>query len=262
MLSGPDAQLEGVDLLVIHHQLSITRVGSEEDWLKLIVRAHSAESGAPVVWVGPLADSRWVARLVDAGVDFLLPPPAGDVGEAVQRFHEVLSTVIERLLARRRCQGLGTGEPLAELAEALFSGGTPQDAVAAVLQLAARVLRRAAVVRVESTVFRCWAGFGYPLEDGTRILPRGIAVLEHAARGQGPIRSIGEPGLGRRQLARLLGLEMLPDETCLVPLEARGRSVALLIGDREGEPLERLEELLALAPRLGLLLESGAVQQA
>jgi len=260
LLSGPGAALEGVDLVVIHHQLSITRVGSEEDWLALVSRARSPEAGIPVIWVGPLADSRWVARLVQAGVDFLLPPPAGDIGEPLERFHETLATVVDRLLERRRYEGRGLGEPLAELAEALFAGGSPENAVAAVLQMASRVLRRAAIVRVEPTVFRCWAGFGYPLEEGSRILPRGIAVLERAARGQGPVTSIEAPGQGRRQLARLMGVETLPDGTCIIPLEARGRTVGLLVGDREGEPLDRLAEIIGLAPRLGLLLEGTTDQ--
>jgi len=257
LLPGPDAPLDGVDLLVVHHQLSITRVGSEEDWLGLVQRARAPEAGVPVVWVGPMADSRWVARLVKAGVDFLLPPPTGDIGEPAERFHEVLAIVVERLFERRRHEEGGLGEPLVELAEALFSGAAPEDAVAAVLQLSSRVLRRAGIVRVESTVFRCWAGFGYPLEGGVRVLPRGIAVLERVVRGQGPVTSIEDPGQGRRQLARLMGVEALPDATCVVPLEARGRTVALLVGDREGEPLDRLGEIVVLAPRLGLLLEGS-----
>ncbi len=259
LLAGPDAPLDGVDLVVVHHQLSITRVGSEDDWLRLVRRARSPETGVAVVWVGPMADSRWVARLVHAGVDFLLPPPAGDIGEPAERFHEVLAMVVERLIERRRHEEGGLGEPLVELAGALFSGAAPEDAVAAVLQLASRVLRRAGIVRVEPTVFRCWAGFGYPLAEGVRVLPRGIAILERAVRGQGPVASIETPGQGRRQLARLMGVETLPDTTCIVPLEARGRTVAVLVGDREGEPLDRLGEIVGLAPRLGLLLE-GALE--
>ena len=260
LFDAASAPLASLDLLVVHHQLSITRVGSEADWLELVRRAHSPEAGIPVVWIGPLADSRWVARLVEAGVDFLLPPPAGDIGEPAERFHDVLAIVLERLLERRRHARAGLGEPLAELAEALFSGAAPEDAVAAVLQMTSRAVRRAAIVRVEPTVFRCWAGFGYPLEEGVRALPRGIAVLERAVRGHGAVTSIEAPGQGRKQLARLMGVDELPDATCIVPLESRGRTVAILIGDREGEPLDGLGEVLGLAPRLGLLLDGGDEQ--
>ena len=124
----------------------------------------------------------------------------------------------------------------------------------AVLQLASRVFTRAAVLRVESTRFRTWAGYGYPLSEGLRALPRGIALLERAARERELVRELPEPGQGRRQLARLLGLEDLPDATSVVPLQAGARTVALLVGDGEGGPTEGLDELARLASRLGVLL--------
>ncbi len=252
LLGGPEADLSGVDLLVVHHQLSITRVGREEDWLELVKRA--AGSGIPVVWIGPLGDPRWLELLVEAGAGFLLPPPPADSGEPLERFHRTLTAVIGRILEGGEAGGAATADPIAELAEALFGEDTPGGGVEAVLQLASRVFTRAAVLRVESTRFRTWAGYGYPLSAGLRSLPRGIALLERAARERELVRELPEPGQGRRQLARLLGLEELPDATSVVPLQAGARTVALLVGDGEGGPGEGLDELARLAPRLGMLL--------
>ncbi len=252
LLAGVEADLSDVDLVVVHHQLSITRVGREEDWLALVERA--AARGVPVVWIGPLGDPRWVELLVRAGVSFVLPPPPADSGEPLERFHRTLAAVIGRILERREVAGQAAGDPVAELAEALFGDDTPGGGVEAVLKLASRVFSRAAVLRVESTRFRTWAGYGYPLAEGLRALPRGIALLERAARDRECLRSMPEPGQGRRQLARLLGVQELPDATSVVPLQAGARTVALLVGDGAGDPPAGLDELLRLAPRLGVLL--------
>lgn len=254
LLAGPDANLEGIDLVVVHHQLSVTRVGSEGEWLRMVENACSPAVGVPLVWVGPLGDLRWVERLVDAGVSFLLPPPAGDRGEPLERFHAALASIVERLLERGR-GGASQRDTFARLAEALFSDGAAAGGVATVLQMAARSLDRAAVIRVEATSFRSVAGFGYTLHEGVRALPRGIAILEHAARGRETVTSLTDPGQGRRQLARLLGVEHVSNNTCVVPLQAGGRPVAVLVGDRQGEDLTDLDDLIRLAPRLGLLLE-------
>ncbi len=254
LLPGSDAGLEGIDLVVVHHQLSVTRVGSEGEWLAMVKEACSSARSIPLVWVGPLGDPRWVERLVEAGVSFLLPPPAGDRGEPLVRFHAALASIVERLLERGR-RGFSQQSAFARLAETLFSEGEEASGVATVLQVAARSLDRAAVIRVEPTSFRSMAGFGYALHEGLRALPRGIAILEHAARGRETVIGLTDPGQGRRQLARLLGVEHVASNTCVVPLQAGGRPVAVLVGDREGDDLTDLDDLIRLAPKLGLLLE-------
>ena len=116
-----DVPAEGLDLCVVHHQLSVTRTGHEEDWIDLVKRL--AGRGVPVVWMGPLGDAIWVARLVEAGVSFVLPAPQGDAtGEAGQRPMNALASVVDRLLRMNRPAVGETDTPraVAELVDSLL----------------------------------------------------------------------------------------------------------------------------------------------
>lgn len=246
-----DLPSEHFDLVVVHHQLSITRVGSHEDWIALVQRLAAAK--VSVVWVGPLADPMWVARLVDAGVDFLLPPPQGDAGEAWNRFGRTLTQIVDRLLIRLRSSGAEkeAAPAIVELVDSLLHGAATEDALASFLQLASSELQRGAILVVDPTRLRCRAGFGYPLSDGGASLPRGLGILERVIRTGDSYTTIDGRSAAALQLAQVLGVETLHDETVLIPLRHHGAVVGIFLGDREGSPVPELYDLKLLAARLG-----------
>ena len=104
---------------------------------------------------------------------------------------------------------------------------------------------------VEETAIRCRAGFGYPLARGTQALPRGLSILELAIRSNNPTMGIDPTAGGSHRLAELLGLEELPSATAVIPLGIGASVAGILVGDREGENLSDLSELVVLAGRLG-----------
>jgi len=246
-----DVPEDHFDLVIIHHQLSITRIGSHDDWIRLIERLKSR--GIALLWIGPLGDPMWVARLVDAGADFLLPPPQGDGGKSWDRFGETLSRVVERLL-HSPGRGMGQGDSsgsIVELVDSLLHGADTREALASFLQLASGGLHRGAVFRVDSTLLRCRAGFGYPLLEGGKSLPRGLGLFERVVRTGDSYSGIDGKSAAALQLAQALGLKRLPDQTVLIPLLRRDGVAGIFVGDREGDSLPDLKDLKLLASRLG-----------
>ena len=244
--------LDGLDVLVVHHQLATTRVGREGDWLDLIQRAEGSAPPVPVVWVAPLGDPVWVHRLIEAGVAFLIPAPQGETGETMTRFTDALTLVVDRQLLAAR----GSGRPelpsaVSELVDALLREAGPEQAVGSLLQLAAVQLTRGAVLMVEETAIRCRAGFGYPLDRDATALPRGVGLLERVIRSGGASMEIEPEAGGARHLAGVLGIEELPAATAVIPLGRGGSVAGLLVADKGGEPLPDLAELVLLAARLG-----------
>jgi len=244
--------VEELDLIVVHHNLSITRVGREEDWLDLVRRAGASDRQVPLVWVGPLGDPLWVARLVQAGVAFLLPAPAGETGRVWERFQTALTAAVARQLSvasgRPETPGHAT---LSQLVEVLLHEAGPGEGISTLLQMAAGSLLRGAVFQVEETAVRCMAGFGYPLGQETSSLPRGVGLLERVIRSGEALISPGPTVGGARQLARVLGVEELPADLALIPLCSAGLTTGVLVGDRQGESLGDLEELILMGRRLG-----------
>lgn len=251
----PDLPMDRLDALVIHHRLTVTRVGRETQWLELLQRAAASERAIPVVWVGPLGDPVWVARLVEAGASFLLPAPAGEGGAVWQSFQETVTRVLARLVQSGTEKERPSGQPAArELVEALVHGRGPGERIGVLLQLASGTLCSGAVFSVDATAVRCRAGFGFPLSTETPVLPRGIAALETVIRTGRPERSIDPAAAGSRQLARVLGVEDLPAGLVLIPLQSREGTTGLLIGERSGSSEKELEELILIARRIGGVL--------
>lgn len=246
-----DPETSGFDFLVVHHQMSITRVGSEEDWIDLVTRF--VEARIPVVWVGPMGDPMWVGRLVDVGVSFLLPAPQVEGGESAHRLTGALTTVVERLFRQRNSIASESATPsaVADLVDTLVHGVEVEEILGALLQLAATQLSRGAVFSVEGTAIRCRAGFGYPLVPGGGAVPRGVGLLERVIRTGETLTGIDPDGGGAGQLARALGSETLPEATVVIPLGTRSGVVGLMVGDLEGRDLPDLNELSMLAGRLG-----------
>lgn len=242
----------GLDLLVVHHAHGVSRSGKEEAWLDLIRRARRVEPELPVIWASSLGDPGWVHDLVGAGVSFLLPVPPGEGGEVQGRFVDDLTVVVDRHL-----QNLGRvdRQPLppavTELVDALLHEADSEQAVGVLLQLASSTLLRTAVLAVEETAIRCRAGFGYPLGQVTRALPRGLGLLEKVVRSGQPTVGIDPDAVGSRRLAEGLGLDVLPSATAVIPLGVGAAVTGLLVADREGASLPDLSELVILASRLG-----------
>jgi hypothetical protein len=247
-----DIEFENLDILVVHHQQGSARTGSEDKWLGIIRRAALAEPPVPVVWVAPLGDPAWVHQLIETGVAFLLPAPPGDTGDAVTRFAESLTKVVDRQLRGRQTQGrpdLPTG--VSELVGALLSESEPDQGISSLLQLAAEHFTRGAVLMAEETIVRCRAGFGYPLDPSTAILPRGIGLIERVIRNGEALTLIERTDSGGKSLARVLGVSELPSATAVIPLGRSGSVVGLLVADREGEELPDVADLVLLVGRLG-----------
>jgi hypothetical protein len=245
-----DVDFGGLDLLVVHHQQGSVRAGSEENWLRVIHNAGGSEPSVPVVWVAPLGDPAWVHRLIEAGVSFLIPAPQGDSGEAVARFAESLTRVVDRQLQARQREGRPTfPDAVSELIGALLSESEPDHGISALLQLAAEHFTRGAVLMAEETMVRCRAGFGYPLDPSTAVLPRGIGLIERTIRSGEALTSIEPSASGH--LARALGIPELPSATALIPLGRSGAVVGVLVADREGEDVTGIADLVQLVGRLG-----------
>ncbi len=245
-----------VDVVVIHHHLAVSRAGREDEWIDHVRRVAAA--GRPLVWVGPTADAAWVYRIVDAGAAFILPSPPGTTGEPVQRFAASLCRVVDRLVSASRPWADGElPASVVELVDTLVHGADADRSLGSLLQLVSGTLTRGAVILVDETAFRLRAGFGYPLGTGVSALPRGVGVLERIVRSGAATEGLDPDSGGAVQLARMLGLERLEPETCVIPLGSGGSIVGLIVGDREGAELAELRELVALARRLGGLVVTG-----
>jgi hypothetical protein len=250
--SSNGIDFEGIDLLVVHHQQGSARAGSEESWLEIIRHAATSDPPVPVVWVAPLGDPAWVHQLIESGVSFLLPAPQGDTGDAVRRFADSLSQVVDRQLQAQRREGHPTlPTAVSELVGALLSESEPDHGISSLLQYAAEHFTRGAVLTAETTVIRCRAGYGYPLDPSTAVLPRGIGLIEQVVRSGEALTVIEAGASGSGHLASVLGVSELPSATALIPLGRSGAVVGVLVADREGEELPDVADLVLLVGRLG-----------
>lgn len=244
--------VDSVDALLLHQEEAFDRVDVEDRWIALIRAAATASPSVPVVWVGRVRDPRWLHRLIDAGVAFVMPAPANPSTATIERFGADLAVVLDRQIATRQLL-VSSRRPTTvyELVDTLLNGGDSDQAVGSLLQLASGQLRRGAVLMVEETAIRCRAGFGYPLNRKATALPRGIGLLERVVRSGKAAMGIEEGSGAALQLAKVLGLDRLPAETAIIPLGAGAAVVGLLVADREGEPLPELREITLLAGCLG-----------
>ena len=185
-------------------------------------------------------------------VSFLMPAPQMEAGEATARFADTLSQVVHRQLQGQQREGrsaLPTG--VSELVGALLSESDPDQGISSLLQLAAEHFTRGAVLMAEETTIRCRAGFGYPLDRSSAVLPRGISLIEKAVRSGEAVTVIEPDASGGRLLAQVLGVSELPTETAVIPLGRCGAVVGVLVADREGEGLPDVADLVLLVGRLG-----------
>ncbi len=243
---------DSFDVVVVHYQHATARAGREREWLEAIRKGCAAEPTVPVVWVAPLGDPEWVHRLIDAGVAFLMPPPAGDSGEAASRFAADLTSVVDRQLRNRLERGdKGLSASVSDLVGAILSESDPDRGVRSLLQLASESFMRGAVFTVDDAAIRCRAGFGYPLARNATVLPRGLGLLEEIVQSGTAVMEIEPASTGALRVAEVCGIDELPAQTALIPLGRFGSVSGVLVADRGGDGLPDLEELVVLAGRLG-----------
>jgi len=247
-----EVKLDDLDVLILHQDHPIESADREIKWLTTIRRAVEHDPPVPAVWVGRVTDPAWVHRMIEAGIVFLMPSPSTQRGAVVLGFAESLASVLDRQLrVRQMIVEPAYPSAVCELVDTLLHGADSDQAVGSLLQLAADDFSRGAVLMVEETAFRCRAGFGYPLNRGTSALPRGVGLLERAVRRGEAVVGIDPESAGAKQLARVLGIEILPSHLAVVPLGTGSSVGGLLIVDREGESLPSLRDIALLACCLG-----------
>jgi hypothetical protein len=245
-------EIENFDVLVVHHQMAMARVGRERTWLELIRHGCAADPTVPVVWVAPLGDPDWVHQLIDAGVSFLMPSPQSETGEVASRFTADLTSVVDRQLRnRQRRAETGLSSSVSDLVGAILSESDPDRGLKSLLQLASENFTRGAVFTVDERAIRCRAGFGYPLDRNATVLSRGLDLLEQVVQSGTAVMEIEPETDGARRLAGVCGLAELPAATALIPLGRFGSVAGMLVADRKGDALPDIEELVVLAGRLG-----------
>jgi len=243
---------DNYDVVIVHYQHATARAGREREWLELIRRGCAADPTVPVVWVAPLGDPEWVHRLIDAGVAFLMPPPAGESGEAASRFAADLTSVVDRQLRNRLERGdKGLSASVSDLVGAILSESDPDRGLRSLLQLASESFVRGAVFTVDDSAIRCRAGFGYPLDRNATVLPRGLGLLEEVVQSGTAVMEIEPDSTGAHRVAEACGIDELPAQTALIPLGRFGGVSGVLVADRGGDGLPDLEDLVVLAGRLG-----------
>lgn len=231
------------DVAVFHLPGSATLAGQGNLWLDLLSHASRCQPPVPVVWVGGLADAFLRHEAVQRGAAFLLPAPAGEVGEAARWFRQDLTLLVERLL-QRRGELATPSSAFQEFFLALHADSVPEEARASLLRLAAAHFSRGLLLACSDQGFEVLGGFGCGALP--RRLPRGLEGLEEVvARGQ-----MLEVPLSHPALAFLAGEQASARG---FPITLRG-SVAgiLLAADPRGatDP----QELAAVAVRVGPLL--------
>ncbi|MEJ2583195.1 MAG: DUF4388 domain-containing protein, partial [Acidobacteriota bacterium] len=233
LTGSDDENLDGLDLVVVHHQRTGAEIGLDQQLLSVVRRVSKIDPPVPVVYVGPLEDQAWIQELIDAGASFLLPAPTGDTKDAASNFAESLSLVVDRQLRLRqqeRDPGLPPG--VSELVETLLSDSGPEHGVSALLQLAAPYFSRVAILIAEEQSIRKRAGFGYRLRKSKSDLPRGVSLVEGVIRSGRALTEIEPGGIGAGQLARALGVPELFPRTAIIPLGREGAVVGVLVADR------------------------------
>ena len=237
---------------VVHLPTSATLAGQGEVWLGLVRCAAGQDPPVPVIWVGGLADPWLRHEAVRAGAEFLIPAPAGEVGEAARWFREDLTTVTERLLARRESGAEKEAAAFRDFFLALHADASPAEVRASLLRFAGSFFTRALLLAVRDGGFEALGGFGLAGVAPGR-LPRGTPALEHVVVERRPVRP-GDLAPGEFQgLEQAVGVAGAAAAMELLPVLRGGECVAVLAGH---EPLPGVLETASLA---SLLARAGGL---
>jgi hypothetical protein len=249
--SWPADAMAGIVLL--HLPASATLAGQGEHWLDLVRQAVRQQPPIPVVWVGGLADPWLRHQAIIAGADFLLPAPAGEVGEAARWFREELTVLSERLLSRR---GSGVDREASAFREfflALHADAAPADVHASLLRFAGSFFARGVLMAAGDAGFELLGTYGLPSSSRVR-LPRGLTVLEEIVASRQAVELRERPAGALKALAAALGVASGFRDGEVFPLLLGGRCVALFLGDGRLRQVEATTSLATLLARSGALL--------
>lgn len=238
-----------LDVLVVHLPSSTTLAGRAEPWLGLLPQAAGQQPPVPVLWVGGVSDPHLRHAVVMGGVDFMLPAPAGEMGETARWFREEVTVLAERLLARRRAAGPSEGEAFREFFVALHAGATPAETHASLLRLAGSFYARGMLFGVRDDGFESLGGFGFAMRSGIHV-SRGISAFEEALIGRRPVELDVLPAAEIALLLPALGTGSL-ERAEVYPVLAGGECVALFLGEGRLVPAGATGGLAALLARSG-----------
>ncbi|OYW00058.1 MAG: hypothetical protein B7Z61_13745 [Acidobacteria bacterium 37-71-11] len=238
--------------MVEHLPMTATLAGQDKSWLALAKRAASRRPPVPVLWVGGLADPWLRHEAIVAGVEFMLPAPAGDAGETARWFRDDLTLLADRFLSRRGESGVGEAEAFRDFFLALQVDADPAEVRASLLRFSGTFFARGVLLEIRDAVFESVGGYGFAFANPVRV-SRGVAVLEDVVIERHGARLDTYPEEGRGAIARVLAAREGLDRAEVLPVLAGGECVALFLGDR---PLVEVGGSEALA---GVLARSGSL---
>ncbi|MDD5564601.1 MAG: DUF4388 domain-containing protein [Thermoanaerobaculaceae bacterium] len=239
-------------LVVEHLPMTATLAGQDTSWLALARRAVSRRPPVPVLWVGGLSDPWLRHEAIVAGVEFMLPAPAGDAGEAARWFRDDLTLLADRILSRRGETGVGEAEAFRDFFLALQVDADPAEVRASLLRFAGTFFARGALLEIRDAVFESVGGYGFALTSPVRI-SRGLAALEEVVVERHGVRLDARSDEASSAVARAVAARDGLDRAEVLPVLAGGDCTALFLGDR---PLVEAGGTEALA---GVLARSGAL---
>ena len=240
-------------LLIVHLPAYGTLAGQGESWLNLVRTAATRSPAVPVVWVGGLADASLRHKAILAGASFLLPAPAGDVGETARWFREEMGVIAERLMSRLAPEPGGEAEAFRDFFLALHVDATPAEARASLLRFASSYFARGALLAVRENAFESLGTYGLTSMTAVR-LPRGAALLEDVVVTRRPLAVAEAPSPEGAALAVALGTRERLEGVEILPALIGNECVALFVG---ASPLPHeggSEGLAALLARAGGML--------
>jgi hypothetical protein len=238
--------------VVVHLPSSATLAGQGEAWLALARTAAACEPAVPVVWVGGLADPWLRHEAVRAGAEFLMPGPAGEVGESARWFREDVTVVVERLLARRASGLEREGQAFRDFFLALHADASPAEVRASLLRFAGSFFTRAVLLAVRDDSFDVLGGYGLAAAAPGRV-PRGTPALELAVVGRAPLTAADLAPSEQGGVEAAVGLPAARGGIGLFPVHRGGECVAVLLGH------DQLPDVLETSGLAGLLSRSGAL---
>lgn len=241
------------NLLVVHLPSAGTMAGQGEGWLALVRAAASRRPGIPVVWVGGLADPALRHQAILAGADFLLPAPAGDIGETARWFRDEITIIAERLLARPAPESAGEAEAFRDFFLALHVDAAPAEARASLLRFASAYFARGVLLAVREHAFESLGAYGLASAVAVR-LARGVALLEEVVVTRRPLSVGADRSSESRALAAALGARERLDDVEVLPALIGEECVALFVGATPQPHESGAEALAALLARAGGML--------
>jgi hypothetical protein len=238
---------------VVHLPSSATLAGQGEAWLDVARAAAASSPAVPVVWVGGLADPWLRHEAIRTGADFLMPAPAGEVGESARWFREDVTAVVERLLARRASGLEREGQAFRDFFLALHADASPAEVRASLLRFAGSYFSRAVLLAVRDDAFDVLGGSGLHAAAPGRV-PRGTPALELAVVARAPLAAADLSPAELQGLEAALGLPASGGGVGLFPVHRAGECVAVLIGHGQLPDVPETSGLAGLLSRSGALL--------